>query len=88
MDWDWVGSPGGRGYRAPYGANNPVFLSCDFLRMVPPMNAFLSLCLPIFGASYYIFGRAVRVWPPAPFGPESGSNVARGSSVLYLTRGG
>ena len=25
MDWiglDWVGSPGGRGYRAPYGANN------------------------------------------------------------------
>ena len=30
------------------------------------VNAFLSLCLPIFGASYYIFGRAVRVWPPAP----------------------
>ena len=28
MDWDWdgwmdgIGSPGGRGYRAPYGANN------------------------------------------------------------------
>ena len=21
-DWDWIGSPGGRGYRAPYGANN------------------------------------------------------------------
>ena len=20
--WDWIGSPGGRGYRAPYGANN------------------------------------------------------------------
>ena len=20
-DWDWDGSPGGRGYRAPYGAN-------------------------------------------------------------------
>ena len=37
------------------GRNNPVFLSCDFLRMVPPKNAFLSLRLPIFGASYYIF---------------------------------
>ena len=25
MGWDgldWIGSPGGRGYRAPYGANN------------------------------------------------------------------
>ena len=32
-----------------------MFLSCDFLRMVPPKNAFLSLSLPIFGASYYIF---------------------------------
>ena len=21
MGWDWDGSPGGRGYRAPYGAN-------------------------------------------------------------------
>ena len=21
-DWDWDGSPGGRRYRAPYGANN------------------------------------------------------------------
>ena len=21
-DWDGIGSPGGRGYRAPYGANN------------------------------------------------------------------
>ena len=21
MGWDWIGSPGGRGYRAPYGAN-------------------------------------------------------------------
>ena len=40
------------------GRNNPVFLSCDFLRMVPPKNAFLSLRLPIFGASYYIFGVA------------------------------
>ena len=35
------------------GRNNPVFLSCDFLRMVPPKNAFLSLRLPIFGSSYY-----------------------------------
>ena len=35
-----------------------MFLSCDFLRMVPPKNAFLSLCLPVFGASYYIFGVA------------------------------
>ena len=25
-----------------------MFLSCDFLRMVPPKNAFLSLRLPIF----------------------------------------
>ena len=23
--WDWIGSPGGRGYRAPYGANNNDF---------------------------------------------------------------
>ena len=38
------------------GRNNPVFLSCDFLIMVPPENLFLSLRLPIFGASYYIFG--------------------------------
>ena len=22
MGWDWDGSPGGRGYRAPYDANN------------------------------------------------------------------
>ena len=21
LGWDWIGSPGGRGYRAPYGAN-------------------------------------------------------------------
>ena len=24
MGWDWDGSPGGRRYRAPYGANNIV----------------------------------------------------------------
>ena len=28
---------------------------------------------------------AVRVWPPAPLGPVSGSNVARGSSVASGT---
>ena len=39
-----------------------MFLSCDFLRMVPPKNAFLSLRLPIFGASYAtpILGCEVR----------------------------
>ena len=37
--WDWIGSPGGRGYRAPYGANNiqgpltsrsQIFISVNF----------------------------------------------------------
>ena len=30
-----------------------MFLSCDFLIMVPPENVFLSLRLPIFDASYF-----------------------------------
>ena len=25
--WDGIGSPGGRGYRAPYGANNVLLLT-------------------------------------------------------------
>ena len=34
LDWDWIriglgldGSPGGRGYRAPYGANNNILIA-------------------------------------------------------------
>ena len=37
MDWiglDWVGSPGGRGYRAPYGANNRRKMEGKYLRQV------------------------------------------------------
>ena len=36
MDWmDWIGSPGGRGYRAPYGANNKYsFADRSFLSAV------------------------------------------------------
>ena len=48
-----------------------MFLSCDFLRMVPPKNAFLSLRLPIFGASYYIF-----------WGKEGRKEVLSSGSVL------
>ena len=33
-------------------------------------------------------GSSVASGSLRPFGPVSGSNVARGSSVLYLTRGG
>ena len=32
MGWDWDGSPGGRGYRAPYGANNVDF--CQFVSSI------------------------------------------------------
>ena len=39
------------------GRNNPVFLSCDFLRMVPPKNAFLSLRL---GYGIHIWG--IWIW--------------------------
>ena len=28
-DWDGIGSPGGRGYRAPYGAKNAILDGCS-----------------------------------------------------------
>ena len=37
MGWDWDGSPGGRGYRAPYGANNLWYkFEFEFLTMLNP----------------------------------------------------
>ena len=29
----WIGSPGGRGYRAPYGANNVLWSAIKILRV-------------------------------------------------------
>ena len=29
LGWDGIGSPGGRGYRAPYGAKNAILDGCS-----------------------------------------------------------
>ena len=44
LGWDWDGSPGGRGYRAPYGANKSKRLGQEskwkfvFLSEIPPIE--------------------------------------------------
>ena len=70
MDWDWDGSPGGRGYRAPYGANKGqngslemkmIFLKLQALKKPDQKGFLVSSFVPqwYFAVDFFLFHAAV-----------------------------